>query len=523
MPDPQLHRKLLTFKCGGPDRTMPRQQLLSEDEVEGPVDGSYKRALRLLKAYVDERGGPAVHPVDGLRHYITREYVDGYFMHVVPTFTIQPSGVSRHRSGLQFWADEMEWREEDGYERFIVDSRIVQKAIDRYGSNYLADFQQQNRDIHANIPTNVLTDEDHREAMKHLFNSRHSFWRDFAISWTVCQATFIRQDSLRKLTLPCLRADKGHGPPGIIGPNATILSLILPPGVNKEDSQKNAANKQTVEVSRKRAKIPTNYRSKVVGMYRHQNVLQCATGFIGISLITRFHTQHTLQFTADTVAGADGAGLWQQHGILQSWNNVQTGGKSTEDAYRCIMNECSISWNKVTHLRSSGMERASTRGLNADEVATMSKHKKERIFESYMTELYPSVMQVMAGFRKEESYFVPRIEVELPCELQYLIRYCFPAYDNWLSDWNEGQGSGDRHASTRNFLTELIPFISRVIVQDLPWWLKYFPNHPYSIFVRQKFPIEIWRDWAPQAIIKAREIANSRATRSMEVFNRSVQ
>jgi hypothetical protein len=54
-------------------------------------------------------------------------------------------------------------------------------------------------------------------------------------------------------------------------------------------------------------------------------------------------------------------------------------------------------------------------GLNAEEIATLSKHKTERIFEAYLTELYPPVLTVMAGFRiHDDPYVVPRTEDPIP-------------------------------------------------------------------------------------------------------------
>lgn len=169
------------------------------------------------------------------------------------------------------------------------------------------------------------------------------------------------------------------------------------------------------------------------------------------------------------------------------------------------------------------MEQASSRGLSADEIATMSKHRKERIFESYMTELFPSVMLVMAGFRKDEAYFVPRTEVDLPDELDNIVQLCFPKYNQWIRDWNNGQNGGDTHTSTRNFLLHVIPFISRVIIQDAPYFLKYYPNHAYSVFLKQKLPLSIWRDWAPTALEKAKEISEGRATSSVAALNNAAQ
>jgi hypothetical protein len=50
-------------------------------------------------------------------------------------------------------------------------------------------------------------------------------------------------------------------------------------------------------------------------------------------------------------------------------------------------------------MRTAGIENASARGeLTVEETATMSKNSTEHIFEAYLTELFPPVMRVMAGF-----------------------------------------------------------------------------------------------------------------------------
>jgi hypothetical protein len=169
------------------------------------------------------------------------------------------------------------------------------------------------------------------------------------------------------------------------------------------------------------------------------------------------------------------------------------------------------------------MENGSKKGLNADELATMSKHRKERIFDSYMTELYPPVMLVMSGHRKDEPYFVPRTEVALPYSIDECISLCFPKYQQWCTQWNNGEGGGDTHKSARNFLLEVVPLLARVIVQDAPYWLKHFPEHCYSRFLRQKFPMSFWREWCPKAIEEASTIADQRAINHVQGLNQAVR
>ena len=132
------------------------------------------------------------------------------------------------------------------------------------------------------------------------------------------------------------------------------------------------------------------------------------------------------------------------------------------------------------------MEQASSRGLSADELATMSKHRGERLFDAYLTELFPEVMLVMSGHARGEPYFVPCTEIkDFPYPLEECIRRLFPRYDTWVEQ--QRSQNGDKHESANNFLYVLIPFVSTVIMQDAPYWLKKFPRHPFSRFCRTCF------------------------------------
>jgi hypothetical protein len=96
-----------------------------------------------------------------------------------------------------------------------------------------------------------------------------------------------------------------------------------------------------------------------------------------------------------------------------------------------VMVQCGITWKKVTHLRSHGIELRSRAGFNAKEIVTVSKHKTERIFEAYLTELYPPVLSVMSGFRvAADPYVVPRTENPLPLKDEPATRAVLP--NKWV-------------------------------------------------------------------------------------------
>ena len=165
---------------------------------------------------------------------------------------------------------------------------------------------------------------------------------------------------------------------------------------------------------------------------------------------------------------------WRRLAILNQWKT----NRAASQTYSRILDANEIEWLKVTHMRTAGMERASAQGgLNAEQIATLSKHRAEQIFEAYLTELMPSVLQVMAGLRQNDPYVVPRTEVELPFDPQVCLRLVFPQIDHWRMQLS--LHNGDRHQLAHNFLYGTLPFLAKVLFQDFPYWFALNPEHEF--------------------------------------------
>ena len=242
--------------------------------------------------------GPTL--VGGRERYLTRRNVDLFFRDFIPSLDIIPSGVDRIRMALQWFANKREYIGEN----FVVNSPIVQRSINAYANIYLAKYESRNHDAHEGLPTDNLSNAEHAQVLSHLFrNSDERAWIDFATSWTTCRSTFIRQATLRKLKLPHLKADRAHGPLTATGENATILTIILEPGVQKQDSAKAGNNGNANGNGETTRRGVFNYKKQVVGFYRHKNYLQCAAAQIAINLFMRFHDDDRLEFLQPQVAG----------------------------------------------------------------------------------------------------------------------------------------------------------------------------------------------------------------------------
>ena len=157
---------------------------------------------------------------------------------------VNPDSVQCYKSTLQWYTDKIEYVEErlePGEYPFKVDSCKVQNALNKYTNAHLIHYQMTNQDAHQGLPTCILSIDEHCHVICHLVHEKYRYWKDFGISWNMCQATFIQQDTCCELCLPLLCADSAHGPMDE-GMNKTMLSITLMPGTHKDDSANNHAN-----------------------------------------------------------------------------------------------------------------------------------------------------------------------------------------------------------------------------------------------------------------------------------------
>jgi hypothetical protein len=474
---------------------------------------SYVSVWNRFKTFVE--AGRASGTLGAGDKFLSRQNVDKYFEEVVAHLSIQPAGARRHVTALQWYSEHVEYPDDDTPFQVLSGNRrsVVQKALENQANKYAEEYMLSRHDAHANLPTDVLSGADHKKVMTYLLQSgiNNLTASAFPISWTCCHSTFMRLDSALKMRLPDLRADSAHGPVKE-GPNATILSWILQPGQHKDDHE-NATGQQQ-GANRRASRAPKRYSKRVLGQFRHLNLEQCGTGMVAASLFDRLYRDLSVSFIDPP--GEENLPTWQKIKVLDGWSSP----RSAYTAYQRILTECNVHYNKVTHLRSCGMSYASIEGLAADLLATMSKHRGERIFEAYMTELMPIVMKVMAGFGKAETYFVPRSELQLPFSDEEATRLCFPL----ITRWKEQQASadGDKDTSAVNFLYKLLPFLSRVILQDGPFWLRFYPNHRHSQLLRSRMP-QVYLRWAEGAIQMANEIRDTRDIRHLDNMNDGVR
>jgi hypothetical protein len=89
---------------------------------------------------------------------------------------------------------------------------------------------------------------------------------------------------------------------------------------------------------------------------------------------------------------------------------------------------------------------------------------------------------VMAGFRKDSPYFVPRTLLDLPYSIDYYCQKLLPQ----LATWRQQAASrgGDHSTCCDNFLNCILPYFVEVLLQDGVFFIHEFPDHPMSMYLK---------------------------------------
>ena len=470
-------------------------------ELRGSTgDTTYLREWKRFKVFVEEKRKEGLIPPGD--KYLYRETVDLYSSMVIANLKCTPKVARRIRPALQFYANEIEYLEE----KFCVESDHMTAAFRTQETTYAKDQLNIRIDPHSNLPINNLTTEEHQQALTTIFNTNHEGWRSLASSWILGNNSFIRCDTFINLKLSSLVFNYTHGPlikVGEVERRLPMVAFVLNPTDMKggRSNSRPGGSQQGGDGSGGKGKIPRRKaagRKRVTGCWRHSNYLQCGVGMTAMSLFTKLFHDSSINFFDP---GQGKKPMWWNLKIWNEWKDTRVAGT----AYSRLLDKCGISWGKIIHMRAAGIEYAgSVGGLDQAAVATMSKHQQSVMDKVYMTELYGPLLMVMAGFKVNDIYHVPRSAIVLPWPLDQVCSCVFPRLSTWQSHYHSP--TGDHSKAAENFLFQLLPFLAQVVAQDGIYWVRDFPNHQISRMLLQVMPPN-YQLWAQQTRKKIAEDA----------------
>jgi len=455
----------------------------------GGEDKTYRQVWTSFRKWVDSQN------LSKQPHYLSRDNIDLYFATEIANKLFTPANARRYVSGLQFYADTLEHAGSNP--RFEVESSDVKQALLSQKTNYTATVVKSFIDMHDDLPTNVMSVEDALRCIK--YSIPRPNWASICICITGGFQIFLRGKSVRNATIPTLRLDENHGPRR---PNSTseqripILSQVLPRGTQKKK----------------------NERTRVAGAYRHKNVYLCWTSMTAMRLF--IYLNEILQDQIHFYGGTNGnPPKWYSH-FLVDFRVYNT----HRDAFARMYKNLGITWNKCTHLRKVGIDYAAFNGCDKEKISQMSKHGKDRIDLSYLPEMPPDVMQVLAGYSlargNPQVYHNERIyyDVNHWGDAYARAQLLWPQINRWRQQCASPQG--DKGEAARNFLWKVLPYLSEVILQDGIYWIQDFPTHEVSIRLKS---IQGYEQWANEARIEIANRAESQSNAAIAQLSVSCQ
>jgi hypothetical protein len=406
-------------------------------------DKTYVGKFKHYCRWVDEERTAGRIPSDQLT-YISRTNVDSYFHAVVVKFTTAPKTVRKSLVALQWYAD---YREHVG-KKFKVESESTILCMKTQKANKEKNISEKSNgtDPHKGLK-DMLPVPDREKLLSYIYANRTD-WGSLSVSFTWGQNAALRGHSMRGMTYADINMSRGFGPEQE-GPRARIPLLVLRKGGRNKDN------------------FTTD---KQVGCWRHKNYRLCSVSALAKHVLWDLKNNPTINFLHENKK--EGASWWDTELV-----NIQTLPQQTRSAKE-VYEKTGVSSCKLTHHRTLAVQHGASEGLAPYQISTMTKHLLDKLNASYMAEVDKEVCKVMAGFSKEEPYFVPRTHLQLPKTAEEYLTLLLPELATWRTQ--AASAGGDKSSCATQFLNEILPYFMEVLIQDSIYFVRDFPAHEIS-------------------------------------------
>ena len=149
---------------------------------------------------------------------------------------------------------------------------------------------------------------------------------------------------------------------------------------------------------------------------------------------------------------------------------------------RQVYKETGVRSCKVTHHRTHAVQHGGANSLAPYQMSTLTKHIVNKYNTAYAPEVDKQACKVMAGYNKDEAYFNACSHVRLDHPVSTYVNWLLPNYRTWVAQQESREG--DKSTCVNTFLYEIIPYLVEVVAQCGIFFVKDFPNHEMSEYLR---------------------------------------
>ena len=410
-------------------------------------DSSYKGEWKRFTKWVDDQSELSGPP------YIVRINVDSYYTRVVASRKGTRNHIGRVANAINWYArnNPVEKAALAGA-TFTVRNATVERALEaqRAYNNATGGTGNPGSDPQKGLKDN-LPMGDRLRIMRYIYDKRAD-WGSCSVNITWGQNGAIRGASNRKLTYADIKISHGYGAENE-GPLSRSLILVL----RKGDLHKNRSD-----------------RDHQVACWRHKNYLLCSIFSTAAYLIWSINQNTQLNFLK--LNKSLPASWWATP--LIDWDAYS----DASNAMKAIFDGLNLSTCKVTHFRTWAVQFGGFHGLRPDQINTMTDHRIEKQYSAYGPVAEFNTCAVMAGFVRGEPYHCHRALIKLEHNIEWYLDKLLPRYRAYKKEYNDM--FGDKSEMCFRFLFELLPWLVEVLVQDGIFFIRDFPHHCLSLYLK---------------------------------------
>lgn len=485
----------------------------------------YKKIIKKYKSWVDSY--PSRDELDLVEgNYISCTALITYYLNVESKRNCNRETAERTRNAL----DKLAEYEGAGLSPLRTNENatkvyeVMEEVLEGLEKKSAATKKEMNKDPHLCIPTKVISQFSLSKILDDQLNSGAGDWVDVSVVWSVLSTTLMRWHNGDTTTLANLYVYKNLPPHGTTMPHDTfswddqnqndsgwIMSILIPPW-------------QQIKKNQKISKMKT----ELVGAYRHKRSERCVCGLIAFLLYEHLNSTYNISFLQNPPTG---------HVFWADVKLFKLKYSATNQAMGRNMKESDVpEWAKKTHLRKYGTHLLTAQGLSENEVNTMTKHRDNNFSVSYRAEMSIPVATILAGFNSKDphdTYFVPRAHIQLPNNLDeprnfsVLQNFLFPQLERWKEELNSSAADKRFGLAGKHFLFELIPWVTKILIQDGVMWIQKFPTNSALQLLKNRLSspegMQLlgvnYSVWANQKRVEIQESVRHRKTMEMATWN----
>ena len=346
--------------------------------------------------------------------FIHRESVDRYFQEAVVLRTCGKPTTSRIIPSLQWFYRNLE----NPGGTFVVKNSITEEALNQ---------QQENRNDtprstifscpHKGLK-DVLSERDKKKIVSYIMLNRKDSG-SLTCSFCLGNQAGVRGASTRKCGYSELYISAGFGP-GKEGPRALVPLVVLRTGLMNKDRFTS---------------------DRMVGCWRHREPLLCAQGHLALHVLNDLRQDDDINFFHNDLTKP--ADWWLKP--LVEYDSLNDEAGPMAEVYKAT----GVDGCKLTHNRTYAVQQAGSEGLAPYQINSMTKHVTDKMHKCYLAEVDKEACKVMAGFSKDEAYFVEREFLEPIWTIDSLIDVLLPKYRTWVRQHESPQGDKTRQNKKR--------------------------------------------------------------------------